>query len=281
VAALAARRHNVLTTAELAALGWDRHAVARRVRSGVLHRQGRGVYSFGTPSLTRDGWWLAAVLSCAPAVLSHRSAGALWGIWPNQRARVEVTTTARSGRRARPGVDLHRTRRLEPSETTEVDGIPVTTPARTLVDLADVLTQTQLDRAIAEADYLRLHAPIAAIPGRRGSGRLERRQALGRTRSDLELAFLDLVRDAHLPRPEVNVHVEGKERDFVWRAERLIVEVDGAQAHTTRRAFEEDRRRDVVLTLSGWRVLRFTYHQVTTERRYVKESLTRARISRA
>lgn len=284
VAALAERQHRLVRADQLAALGWDKHAVRRRVRAGSLHRVGRGVLSVGAPSLTREGRWLAAVWSCGPgAVLSHRDAAALWQIRHSARRLIDVTTPSRNGRTAPQGVDLHRTRRLEPHEVTEQDGIPLTTPARTLADLADVLGASQYLRAVHEAEYLRLHAPPARIPGRRNPpGNTSEPQL---TRNALELSFLELIRQAGLPPPKVNFHVHTgtrlAERDFVWPDLRLIAEVDGYDAHTTHRAFEADRRTDAELVLEGWIVLRFTWRQVTDETTWVKESLARARKSRA
>ncbi len=148
--------------------------------------------------------------------------------------------------------------------------IPVTTPARTLVDLADVLTRRQLERAFDEAEYLRLDCTgLRAIPGRPGYGRLlavlaEHAAGSTRTRSELEDLFLEACASHGLPWPEVNTLVQGHEVDFLWR-----VEVDGRAAHATRRAFEEDRMRDAELTVSGQRVLRVTRKRLESSPREV------------
>ena len=157
-----------------------------------------------------------------------------------------------------------------PARSPALDGIAVTTPARTLVDLADVLTRRQLERAFDEAEYLRLDCTgLRAIPGRPGYGRLlavlaEHAAGGTRTRSELEDLFLEACASHGLPRPEVNTLVQGHEVDFLWREARLVVEVDGRAAHATRRAFEEDRLRDAELTVSGQRVLRVTQRRLET-----------------
>jgi very-short-patch-repair endonuclease len=178
-------------------------------------------------------------------------------------------------------VICHRSR-LAPSQRTTHEGIPVTTPARTLIDLADVLTPRGLERAIDEAEYLRLDLTgLEPIPGRRGAGALkavltEHRPGSTRTRSDLEELFLSHCSKYGFARPEVNVNIEGRERDFLWRDQRLVVEVDGGQAHRTRKGFEDDRVRDAELTAAGYRVMRFTPRRLEREPGAVADLLRRA-----
>jgi very-short-patch-repair endonuclease len=143
------------------------------------------------------------------------------------------------------------------------DGIPVTRPARTLADLRPVLSEAEFASALREAEFLRL--PIGAA-GRSGSTR-------PRTRTELEAMFMTLVRRHRLPRPEVNVQVDRYEVDFLWRAQRLIVEVDGWESHGTRSAFEEDHARDARLKLLGFEVLRFTWRQIQTDARTVAATI--------
>jgi very-short-patch-repair endonuclease len=175
-------------------------------------------------------------------------------------------------------VIIHRSALLERDVATK-HGIPVTTPARTLVDLADVLPRRQLERALDEADYLRLDlSDLRPRRGRRGSGVLEsvlRRHEPGttRTRSPLEERMLTLCEGFRLPTPEVNSSIEGYEADFVWRDERLIVETDGWEAHCSRTAFERDRRRDADLLAGGWRVLRISYARLEREPEWVAERI--------
>jgi len=241
VAELARTQHGVVTRAQLRALGLGDDAVDWRVRKRRLHRVHRGVYVVGYPHLTRNGRFLAAVLACGDgAALSHVSGAVLWGMLNGGGGKIHVTAGTR---RRRPGLIVHETA-LEEGEVTTRSGILVTKPARTLIDLADVAPRRTLERALDEAEYLRLDCTgLAPRHGRSGSGRLSSVLAVHaagstRTRSHLEELFLALCDKHDLPRPEVNVHVEGYECDFVWREQRLIVETDGATAHGTTRAMK-------------------------------------------
>jgi very-short-patch-repair endonuclease len=235
------------------------------------------VYSVGHTVLTRSGTLIAAVLACGEdAVLSHRSAAELWRIGPRS-AHLEVTAP---GRRERPGIVVHAGRVIP----AVLEDIPVTTPARTLIDLADVLTRRGLERAIDEAEYLRLDCTgLAPRHGRRGNGTLSsvlavHRPGSTRTRSELEEMFIRLCDSHGLPRPEVNVHVEGYECDFVWREQRLIVETDGAAAHSGERRRVRDLERDAELAAAGWRVIRITYERLLREPERVADQVGRALI---
>jgi very-short-patch-repair endonuclease len=229
------------------------------------------VYAEGHPRLTLQGRFLAAVVACGDrAVLSHRSAAALWGVLPEGGPRIDVTVPSTSGRSRRGAMIVHRSP-LGAHEVTRKDGIPVTTPARTVLDLAAVVSRRELERAIDEAAYLRLDlSGLEPRRGRRGGAAIarvldEHRAGATRTRSELEERVLALCRRAGLPAPEVNASVEGFTVDFAWRAQQLIVETDGWQAHGTRAAFERDRRRDARLTAAGWRVLRLTWRRLRDE----------------
>jgi very-short-patch-repair endonuclease len=279
VAVLAARQHGVITRAQLAALGLSDDAIRRRVCAGHLHRVHRSVYAVGHPRLTRHGRLLAAVVSYGDrAVASHRSAAVLWKLLPERGPRVDVTVPGGGGRGRRGAIIVHRSA-LPAGDVTVRDGIPVTTPVRTLVDLADVLPRRALERAMDEAAYLRLDLrALRPVPGRRGAGQLRRvlaGHAAGstRTRSELEELLLDLCRRAGLPEPELNQTIEGYEADFIWREARLIVETDGWAAHGTRAAFEWDRRRDAEHTAAGWRVVRITIRRLEEEPEAVAEQL--------
>ena len=281
IAQIAERQHGVVSLLQLPALGLGSRAVRDRVAAGRLHRVHRGVYAVGHPRLTISGRWMAAVLACGPgAVLSHRDAAALWDIRKSGRAAIDVTTPRRGGR-SLSGIDVHRTRRLLPQDATNVDGIPCTTVARTLLDLAEVVNRRQVERACDQADLERLldatalDAVLSRAQGRRGSPVLRAildGHAIGQTvtRSEMEERFLAVCDRAGLPRPEVNVwialpHGGHAQADFLWREHRLIVETDGRAAQGTRRAFEHDRRRDQRLMLAGWRVIRVTWRQLTQE----------------
>ena len=281
VARLAARQHGVVSRAQLSALGLSDDGISRRVRAGRLHRLHRGVYAVGHPAVTQHGRWLAAVLACGEGtVLSYGSAAQLWGLPWRQKGRIDVTVPGTGGRRPRRLVVVHRAP-LRTDEVTTKDGIAVTSPGRTLVDLADYGRRRPLERAIDEAAFLRLDMS-GAIPrqGRRGSGLLAemlQRHEPGstRTKSSLEEAVLALCRAHGLPQPEVNADTEGYESDFVWRAERLIVEADSRAAHLTQAAFERDRLRDADLTTAGWRVVRITERRLLTQPEPVGAQLRR------
>jgi very-short-patch-repair endonuclease len=278
IAALAARQHGVVSLTQLVDAGLSARAAQHRVRAGRLHRVHRAVYAVGHALLTPDGARMAAVLACGPgAVLSHRTAAAAWGLRATARSRTEVLVTRRAGE-GLAGIEAHRVPDLAPDDVTELRGIPITTVARTLLDLAGVLGPDALERAVQQAAFLRLldaRALTAAIdraPNRRGVGTL--RAVLdepdpGHTRSRLEERFLALCRRARLPLPRLNVHVplgdHLVEVDALWPRERLIVELDGAAAHRTARAFHADRRRDAALIACGYVVVRLTWPRVTTE----------------
>lgn len=282
ITALGERQHGVITRAQLIELGLSDHGIARRVGDGRLWRVHQGVYAVGRPTLTLNGRFSAAVLSCGyGAALSHFAAGVLHGVLKERGARVDVTVPGGGSRRRRGAVIIHRAA-LPEADVTVKRAIPVTAPARTLIDLADVLSPRQLERAFDEADYLRLDLTgIRPRRGRRGSRALARlleshTPGSTRTRSELEERMLDLCRRFGFPAPEVNGRVEGYEVDFLWRDHRLIVETDGWSAHGTRRAFESDRRRDAELLAAGWRVLRISYRQLERDPEWVAERIAAA-----
>ena len=268
IAALAARQHGVVTRAQLGQVGLSGTPIDKRARAGRLHRLHRGVYAVGHGRLTLHGRFMAAVLACGDgAALSHGSAALLWGLPWTEGARIDVTVPGRGARSARRLVVVHRAS-LEPGEASAKSGIPVTSPGRTLIDLADYGRRRPLERALDEAAYLRLDVSgLEPRHGRRGSGLLAQVLAAHMwgttfTRSQLEERFLSLCRQHELPPPEVNQRVQRYEVDFVWRARRLIVETDGHAAHGTRVAFERDRVRDAELTAAGWRVVRMTHRRL-------------------
>jgi very-short-patch-repair endonuclease len=275
IAELARRQHGVVGRAQLTALGLGHDAIDWRVRRRRLHRVHRGVYVVGYPHLSRNAHFMAAVLACGDrAALSHFSAAVLWGLLSTEG---KVHVTAPTCRR-RAGLVVHRAP-LEEAEIRKRAGIPVTTPARTLVDLADVAPRRTLERAMDEAEYLRLDCTgLAPRHGRRGTGVLSSVLAVHaagstRTRSEMEEMFLAMCDQHQLPRPEVNVHIEGYECDFVWRQQRLIVETDGGAAHGARRAKRRDPVRDGDLMIAGWRVWRLTYEQLLRAPETVAEQL--------
>ena len=276
IAELAGAQFGVVTRAQLAALGLGRGAIERRLLARRLVRLHRGVYAFGHTHLRREGHLLGALFACGlGAVLSHRSAGDWWAIWRSTRWSVEVTVESRGRRRRRPGIDLHCVRRLDPRDVTIHDGMPVTTVARTLVDLSTTMPPRVVERALEQAYVHRLLAP-GAVEDALGRARGRRTGTLSAllcaeaststpTRNDLEEAFLAIVRRIGLPDPEVNTDLGAYSPDFLWRDKRLIIETDGYGAHGTKRAFERDRGRDIDLELAGWNVRRFTHDQVMCE----------------
>ena len=280
IAELAERQHGVVALWQLEALGLSASAVHKRAAGGRLHRVHRGVYAVGRPGLSANGRRLAAVLTYGrDAVLSHRSAAGLWGLRRDNRSGTDVSLPRRSVR-ARPGIDIHGTGTLTAADVTVVDGIPVTTVARTLVDLGDATSRRAVETAVEQAEVLRLfdlqaiEQAIARARNRRGPGLLssllegQRGQTL--TESNLEEAFLAIVRRAGLPDPETNAHMTLPDGtpiriDFLWRRQRLAVEIDGHPFHRTRQSRERDARRDQLLRLAGFEPVRFTGRQVAEE----------------
>lgn len=242
--------------------------------SGFLHPLHRGVYAVGHPSVSVQGRYRAAVLSCGPrAALSHRAAADLWGLRASN-GRIEVTAPRSCA--GPPELRVHRSRMLDPVDFTELDAIPVTTVARTLLDLAGGVPERDLARAVDRAERLGLF-DLAAVDdvlscarGRRGTAALRRVVAAWRpshTRSELEDRFLELVMAAGLPRPRMNVLLDGEsgkhEVDAYWPAHRLVVQLDGFAYHRTRRDRERDAAADADLELAGLEVLRLTWDEVT------------------
>ena len=274
IARIAFRQHGVVTLEQLRAAGLANGAIELRVRHGRLHRLYRGVYAVGHTRLSQEGRWLAAVLALGDgAVLSHVSAAALWGIRHSSSANVHVTVPTAGGRRQRRGIVVHRSTSLGAADLHEEQGIAVTSVSRTLLDLAGMLAPTRLERAIERSLALRIfdlravEAVIAANPRRPGAGTLEQiihtiHDEPSLTRRELEAIMLDLCDTHRIERPQVNVLVDGLEVDFLWRAQRLIVETDGRADHGTPTAFHRDRERDERLTVLGYRVVRLTYRRV-------------------
>lgn len=280
VAEMAERQHGVVSLPQLRDVGLSGAAVQKRVARGRLHKVHRGVYAVGHGLLGPDGRRMAAVLGCGSgAVLSHRSAAVLWGLKPEDPDLVDVTAPNRRGR-IPTGIKAHRDGSLQTPDRTSFRGIPCTTVARTLLDLAAVVSVSELRRAISEAEFLRIfdsvavRATIKRSRGRRGVARLrmlvdELDPQTKRTRSELERQFLAMCSKAAIPTPAVNCELDlGSVRltpDFIWSDARLVVETDGRVAHDTGSAFERDRRRDQILSAAGWRVIRCTWRQVLDE----------------
>lgn len=287
IARLAARQHGVVSRTQLLALGINRGAIARRVRSGRLHPVHRGVYLTGHTAAPPRAREMGAVLACGDrAAVSHRSAAALWQLLPYPAKSAVDITVARSRAPQRPGIRVRRTSSLSRRDVRRLDGIPVTSPARTLLDLAAEVGAVELERAVAEAlarslvGRRELLNQLARNRGRRGTAPLrtllEANGGPARTRSEAERRFLALVRRADLPGAETNVKLGPYEVDFLWREERLVVEVDGYAFHSDRPAFERDRLRDAELQARGFHVIRVTWRQLTGTPEAVLARIVRA-----
>ena len=278
IAAVAGRQGGMIARQQLLAIGLSPAAIHRRVKSGRLHPVYAGVYAVGHRVIGLLGRQWAAVLACGEgAALSHWSAGAAWRMIATTLAAMHVSA-ARAGR-GRAGLKVHR-RTLEPDEITTLDGLPITTPARTTIDLAAAglrgrKLETALDAAVEhELDFSDLQRLLDRHRGRAGVpavSELLERYTPGTidTRSVLEDLVLDLC-DAHgISRPLVNAIVAGRQRDFFWPDVPLVVEADSYRWHRSPGRMTADRRRDVELTLAGIPFLRFSYTQITEEPEYV------------
>ncbi|MGH2936915.1 MAG: DUF559 domain-containing protein [Solirubrobacterales bacterium] len=274
MAGLATQQHGVVARWQLQRLGMTAHMVKGRIRRGALSVVHRGVYAVGHRSLTVEGRWMAAVLAFGPqAALSHRSAGQLWGLVPRSEIAPEVTRPGRV--RGRPRLVVHEAS-LPADEVGTMWRIPVTSVARTMFDLAGMLDEREVERAWNEMEVreyrTRLSVPdvIERYPGRPGTvllTRLAAGEAVGITRNELEEAFLALIDRFGLPRPRMNAHLAVRDRfyevDCLWEDRRVAIELDGGGAHGTKKAFQEDRERDRILTAEAWTTARITWHQIT------------------
>jgi very-short-patch-repair endonuclease len=285
IARLAGRQDGVVSRRQLLGAGLSMRAIEHRIVTGHLHRVHLGVYAAGHPRLSPRGRLWAAVLAGGPgAVLSHRSAAAVWGLRPDNRPVVEIISPRRL--RHRPGITTHQAA-LEAADRTSHDGLPVTAWPRTLLDLATQIPTRDLHRAVERADrhelldLTALDELFRRATHHRGTGKLKRATASydprhHRTRSELERRALEILDRHGLPRPELNARVAGLEVDLVWRAHQLVVELDGWEHHRTRGAFERDRRRALTLATAGYTCLPVTWRQlVDDERRTVAALRTR------
>jgi hypothetical protein len=274
IAELATRQCGVVSASQLRDLGLGEGAIRARLKVGRLHAVHRGVYAVGHSALPPPARWLAAVLAtggirqasgssvlaCWGAAVSHRSAASVWGLLPISDGPVDVVVAGTGGRKRRFGIRVHRSRSLREGDVTVRQGIPVTTPARTIADLGKVASERELRRAIREAEVSGL--PLGPEQG-------------DRTRSDLERDFLLLCGRHGLPAPEVNVRVGRHLVDFRWPESRLVVETDGYVYHRGAQAFQDDRARDLDLKRRGYEVVRLSERQVNEEPELVAATLAR------
>jgi very-short-patch-repair endonuclease len=287
VARLAEEQHGVVGRGQLVGIGLSERAVEHRVAMGRLYPVARGVYAVGHGRISRLGRWMTAVLASGPtAVLSHRSAAALWGIRGPAGGAVDVTIPHRS-------TSSDRIRRhlavLPADEVTVCEGIAVTTAPRTIFDLAATSSVDRVEHDIRQVEYLRLYDRLSLIdvidryPGRRGvrliRETLSRIETLpgGRVRSPLEERFLPFLRRYDLSQPRLNDWIMVGERRFQvdchWAGTGQVVELDSWEAHGTRSAFREDRTRDRILGTAGYAVTRISWAQLDDEPEAVARDL--------
>jgi len=278
IAELAQRQHGVVSRAQLLKFGMSARAIEGRVERRALHRIHSGVYKVGYRRINRKGRWMAAVLASGPgACLSHRSAARLWGLMAPGDEWAEVTC-ARGHRARRRGIVSREAPMLD-DERSVVDGIPVTSPFRTVFDLAAMLDRRGLERVWHEAevrglrDRVSLPMLLERYPGRRGARNLralsETPEPVGFTRNDFEEMFVALVDSHGIRRPRMNADLALRGRffeiDALWENERVAVELDSRGVHDTNRNFESDKQRDRILLAEGWRTARVTWRQLHEE----------------
>lgn len=273
VAQIAARQHGLVNARQLLACGLDRNAIAVRVRRGHLYRKHRGVYAVGHPTLTQTGTFIAAVLACgAGAVLCRYAAAAHLGLLAYDDGRDPEVIVPRSGGRKIEGIDVHRSR-LDPRDVWTRDGIRVTAPARTMLDLAATMGPNTLRRLARQAqaehrvNVRQLLEILQRHPGHRGAAKLRAAIADGPapTRSDHEDLVLALIDRAGIDRPELNVwpHLDGRSisPDMLWRNERVVVECDSRRWHSDPLTLQDDADKQAILEAHDYRVLRVTWRQ--------------------
>jgi len=270
---LASRQHRCVARRQLAELGYSYRAIAHRLAGGRLVAVYDGIYAVAPLVDAARTRRMAATLTTQGSVLSHASAAAAWAFRPFNEHFEIVTRPGNGGPEQKDGVLVCRSRTLT-GNTTALDGIPITTPERTLIDLAPHLSDRPLARAVREACRLRVTTPgelfgaLNRHAGRRGTRRLHAAVSrysglpLHRTRSDAESLALELLRDAGRPRPTVNERIAGEEADLSWAAWRLIVELDGPQFHLD---IAENRRKQRTWEAAGWTVRRLPTDDVYLE----------------
>jgi very-short-patch-repair endonuclease len=273
---LASGQHGLVTRQQLLELGLTARMVTGRLKKRRLHRVHAGVYRVG-PLVAPRSREMAAVLACGPrAAVSRRSAAWLWDLLPPPGTSVPVDVVvvgADLGRR--PGIRCHRVALLDSEDVTNVDEIRVTSPLRTLVDLAPVARAAELELAAARAERLGLatREQLARLPmerrGRRGVRALrviiEQPGGPALTRSEAERLFLQLLREYRIRAPKVNMRIHGYELDFFWPSASIAVEIDGFSYHGVRPRFDGDRQRDTHLAGAGIQVIRLSLRQLTQE----------------
>lgn len=272
---IAARQHGLVTRSQLLCLGMSRDAIDNRVKSRRFRPFRRGIYLL-SPTIPPFAPEQAAILSCPRgAVLFGQSAAYLHELLPYP-AHPRLVHVAVPGNHPgpKPGIEIHRVP-IPPQERMTRHGMPITTPARTILDLGAALDPPALEQVVAEAHRRgmasadNLHALMGCHP--RGAGTRALRALLNADhssaflRSRAERRLLDLLRKARLPEPEANARLGDLEIDFLWRDRRLAIEVDGASFHTALPDRRRDQVKDAALVRSGHAVLRLGWHQIVDE----------------
>ena len=268
IAAVANLQRGRLSRRQLLAIRVDSNTVYRLLRSGYLALKHRGVYVLHRVEVELGDETAALLALRDGAVLSHQSAASLWGLAPPDRL-IHATVPGPGAGAALDGVQVHRAANLTQAETRLRQGLPVTSPLQTLCDCAPVLSDRALELAIDHAivdhrlDTARLRTQCRGRPGGpRLIAVLDRWNGPTITRSTAEELFLELIRRADLPAPQINIRDDERERDYRWPAQRVLVEIDGYRFHGTHRAFDNDRRRDAQASATGFITIRITYRQL-------------------
>lgn len=282
---LASEQEGTVRHDQLIATGVTPGQIRQLVHAGVLHRRHHGVYIVGHKALAPRAREAAALLACGKrALISHRSAAYLWGLVEEPPEQVEITLV---GRRCRPkeGVKIRTVKRFDRCDARRRQGIWLTSPARTIIDLAADATDAEFERVVAEARVKRvlrdgeLEAALARAGRRPGTARARafmRSEGEPMTRSEIERVTRRLIKAAGLPEPKINQRLLGYEVDFLWSEQRVILEVDTYTFHGHRRAFERDRRKTIVLEAAGYHVVRVTRRQLLDEPYWVIAHIARA-----
>lgn len=271
IRAVAERQRGRASRAQLLTAGVGRSAIFRRTHNGRLERVHSAVYALPQTAELPLATETAALLACGKgAVLSHHSAATLWGLRPGTARPVHVTFPGQRGCRPRAGVIVHRSGTLTPADATTHDGLPITSPARTLLDVAAGLTDRDVEQLLDEGLFVRRLLTLSEVEdvlsragSHPGQARLRRVASAHthstKTDSPPEERLLTLIRAAALPEPRHQVSILGYRLDFFWPDLQLAVEVDAYGTHGSRSRFEADRRRDArLLAERGIVVLRVT-----------------------
>ncbi len=286
--AIAARQHGAIGSSQARSCGLSRHQIRHLVRSGRFVADRRAICVVaGTPDTWERRAWIALLACGDEAVLSHRAAGYVHGLLESKPRRIDITMWHRTRNGHVEGLPIHRAVRLEAADRRTVKGFPVTSPARTLVDLASELPDRALARTVDKALLLGI-TTIRVVRRYVRDRRLQRRPGVGRLlrllddrefgvpESELERRTLELIAEYRLPAPGRQQRVGRHRVDFAYMDQRVLVEVDGRATHGTAEAFEHDPRRQNALVLEGWTVLRFTWKQITQDPDYVADTMRSA-----